>query len=177
MKLTFKEKAKLFWDRNKVEILGWLITAGVVTGVGCIGMHLSKKKEQEQKIIEDMVQAMAEAHETEANEAKAKATEALLENRLTEGGYFESRNNNLSDETYPNILVNTVPISSMGQFGQDVLNMLNEEWFGEFGETGVENPFDPATATADVYVDFGHEVWKRNHSEEAEGDSQEKQAS
>lgn len=166
MKLTFKEKAKLFWDRNKAEILGWLITAGVVTGVGCIGMHLNKKKEQEQKIMEDMVQAMIDAHETEANE-----------NRLTEGGYFESRNNDLSDETYPNILVNTVPISSMGQFGQDVLNMLNEEWFGEFGETGVENPFDPATATADVYVDFGHEVWKRNHSEESEVESQEKQAS
>lgn len=93
------------------------------------------------------------------------------------GGYVSPHNDGLCDAEYPNILVNTVPIANMGELGQEVLKRLNEEWFGEFWETGVENPFDPATATADVMIDFGHEVWKRNHPDEANEESQEKQAS
>lgn len=179
MKLTFKEKAKLFWERNKTDILGWLIGAGVITGVGCAAAYMAKKQEEGRKAVEEMTRLMAE----QADKEKAKAAEAEEErikndpaNQIA-GGYVRPENDDLANPVYPNILANTVPIANMGELGQEVVQRLNEQWFGEFGETGVENPFDPATATVDIMIDFGHEVWKRNHPEEAEEDSQEKQAS
>lgn len=176
MKLTFKEKVKLFWDRNKVDIIGWLIGAGVITGIGCAGAYIYKKQEEkretEQKLMEDMIDAMIKAKAAEEAEKEEIPENIPDENRLTDGGYFESNNDHLDDVEYPNILVNTVPISSMGQFGIDVLNLLNVESCGEFAD---EHGYKLETTTVDVYVDFGHEVWKRNHPEEAE--SQEKQTS
>lgn len=175
MKLTFKEKAKLFWERNKADILGWLIGAGVITGMGCIAAHRAKKQEEE------LARQQAELEEKrKAAIEEAKAEEERIKNdpaNQIAGGYVRPDEDELCDAEYPNILVNTVPIANMGTLGEEVLRRLNEEWFGEFGETGEENPFNPATATADVIIDFGHEVWKRNHPEEAEEESQEKQAS
>ena len=179
MKLTLKEKAKLFWERNKTDILGWLIGAGVITGVGCAAAYMSRKAaekreaelaEQIRKLDEDIAKKQAEA---EAEEERIKNDPA---NQIA-GGYVRPDNDCLSEPAYPNILVNTVPVANMGALGEEVVKRLNEEWFGEFGETGEENPFDPATATVDVMIDFGHEVWKRNHPEEASEESQEKQAS
>ena len=177
MKLTFKEKAKLFWERNKTDILGWLIGAGVVAGAGAVAVYMNQKSRErhEAKLAED-IQKLNE--EIAKNQAEAEAEEERIKNdpaNQIAGGYVRPDNDGLCDAEYPNILVNTVPIANMGELGHEVLNRLNEEWFGEFGETGVENPFNPATATVDVLIDFGHEVWKRNHPEEAE--SQEKQAS
>lgn len=179
MKLTFKEKAKLFWERNKTDILGWLVAAGFIAGTGCIAAHMAKKQEEGRKAVEEMTRLMAEQAEKEKTKA-AEAEEERIKNdpaNQIAGGYVRPDNDCLSEPVYPNILVNTVPITNMGELGQEVLNRLNEEWFGEFGETGEENPFNPATATADVMIDFGHEVWKRNHPEEVEEESQEKQAS
>lgn len=176
MKLTFKEKVKLFWDRNKVDILGWLIGAGVITGVGCIAAHRAKKQEEGRKAFEEMVRLMAEQADKEKTKA-AEAEEEKIKNdpaNQIAGGYVRPENDDLTNPEIPNILINTVPVSNMGELGQEVIQRLNEEWFGEFGETGVENPFDPETATADVMIYFGHEVWKRNNPEEAE--SQEKQS-
>lgn len=178
MKLTFKEKAKLFWERNKADILGWLVAAGVITGLGCIAAHKARKEEEGRLALEETVRLMAEQKRKEEAEA-ARIEEERIKNdpaNQIAGGYVRPENDCLSEPVYPNILVNTVPIANMGELGLEVVQRLNEEWFGEFGETGEENPFDPATATADVMIDFGHEVWKRNHPEEAE-ESQEKQAS
>lgn len=176
MKLTFKEKAKLFWDRNKADIIGWLIGAGVITGMGCVAAHMSKKAaekreaelaEQIRKLNEEIAKKQAEA---EAEEERIKNDPA---NQIA-GGYARPENDDLANPEFPNILVNTVPVANMGELGQEVVQRLNEQWFGEFGKTGAENPFDPATATADVMIYFGHEVWKRNNPEEME--SQEKQS-
>lgn len=179
MKLTFKEKAKLFWERNKADIIGWLFAAGVITSVGCIAAHIEKKQEEGRKAVEEMTRLMAEQAEKDKAEAiwaEERRIASNPDNQIA-GGYVRPDNDCLSEPVYPNILVNTVPIANMGTLGEEVLRRLNEEWFGEFGETGEANSFDPATATADVMIDFGHEVWKRNHPEEAEEESQEKQAS
>ena len=178
MKLTFKEKAKLFWERNKADIIGWLVAAGVITGMECIAAHMARKEEEGRLAVEEMTRLMAEQKRKEEAEA-ARIEEERIKNdpaNQIAGGYVRPENDCLSEPVYPNILVNTVPIANMGELGLEVVQRLNEEWFGEFGETGEENPFDPATATVDVMIDFGHEVWKRNHPEEAE-ESQEKQAS
>lgn len=176
MKLTLKEKVKLFWDRNKADIISWLICAGVITGAGCIGAHMAKKQEEGRKAVEEMTRLMAEQAEKNKVEvflAEERRIASNPENQIA-GGYARPENDDLANPEYPNILVNTVPVANMGKLGQEVVQRLNEQWFGEFGETGAENPFDPATAIADVIIDFGGEVWKRNHPEEAE--SQEKQS-
>ena len=178
MKLTFKEKAKLFWDRNKADIIGWLIWAGVITGMGCAAAYMTQKSREkyETKLAED-IQKLKEEYERDRADIdrEEERIKSNPENQIA-GGYVRPDNDGLCDAEYPNILVNTVPIANMGELGQEVLKRLNEEWFGEFGETGEENPFNPATATADVMIDFGHEVWKRNHPEEAAEESQEKQS-
>lgn len=179
MKLTLKEKAKLFWDRNKKDILGWLIGAGVITGVGCIAAHRAKKQEEGQKAFEEMVRLMAEQADKEKTKA-AEAEEEKIKNdpaNQIAGGYVRPGNDDLSNPEYPNILVNAVPIANMGELGQEVVQRLNEQWFGESGKINpdlLDLLFDPATATVDVMIDFGHEVWKGSHPEEAE--SQEKQS-
>lgn len=178
MKLTFKEKAKLFWDRNKKDILGWLIGAGVITGVGCgIAYAADKANKKREANMAEWRREIEEERKKALEEEKAKE-EKIKNNPANQiaGGYVDPSNDNLADAEYPNILVNSVPVTNIGELGQEVIQRLNEEWFGEFGETGAENPFDPATATADVYIDFGHEVWKRNHPEEAAEESQEKQS-
>lgn len=177
MKLTFKEKAKLFWDRNKADIIGWLFAAGIFAGLSYTYTYVAKKQEEGRKAVEEMTRLMAEQAEKDKAEAILAEERRIAENPANQiaGGYARPENDDLANPVYPNILVNTVPVANMGELGQEVVQRLNEQWFGEFGETGVENPFDPATATVDVMIDFGHEVWKRNNPEEAE--SQEKQAS
>lgn len=173
MKLTLKEKAKLFWERNKADIIGWLVAAGVITGIGAAGAYLIDKqvKKEEAEVERAKKELVEKLKEAEAEEERIMNDP---ENQIA-GGYVNPNNDNLEEPVYPNILVNTVPVANMGELGEAVIERLNREWFGEFLETGEENPFSADTATVDVYIDFGHEVWKRNHSEEAE--SQEKQAS
>lgn len=179
MKLTLKEKTKLFWERNKTDIIGWLVGAGVITGFGCAVAHYTERKEKERKAVEDMVRAMEDAKRAEEARKAEEEEKRISEDPANQlaGGYVSPKNDELYDAEYPNILVNTVPIANMGELGQEVLKRLNEEWFGEFGETNPEELFNPETATVDVMIDFGHEVWKRNHPDEANEESQEKQAS
>ena len=172
MELTLKEKAKLFWERNKVMILGLVAMAGGATAIGAIGVHYTKKAEKEHQAELEAQRAKWE-EERKAVQKKEEMIENDPANQIA-GGYVRPENDDLANPELPNILVNTVPVANMGELGQEVVQRLNEEWFGEFGETGVENPFNPATATADVLIYFGHEVWKRNNPEDAE--SQEKQS-
>lgn len=172
MKLTLKEKAKLFWERNKGMILGLAAMAGAATAIGAVGVHYTKKaeKEHQEELEAQRAKWKEERKAAEAEEEKIKNDPA---NQIA-GGYVRPENDDLTNPEIPNILINTVPVSNMGELGQEVIQRLNEEWFGEFGETDVENSFDPETATADVMIYFGHEVWKRNNPEESE--SQEKQS-
>lgn len=176
MKLTFKEKAKLFWERNKVDIVCWLAVIGVTSVTGAI---LANRAEAASKAHEEELarqQAEMEEKRKATIEEAEKEEERIANDPANQiaGGYVRPENDCLAEPVYPNILINTVPVANMGELGQEVVQRLNEEWFGEFGETDMEDLFDPAKATVDVMIDFGHEVWKRNHSEEEE--SQEKQA-
>lgn len=174
MKLTFKEKAKLFWERNKVDILGWLIGAGVITGVGCVAAHMIRKAgEKYEAELAENIQKLNEELKKEA-EAAIAAEEQIAsnpENQLTEGGYVAPDRNNLYEADCPNILANSVPLTSMGQFGQDIIDLYKKEW-PNWKEVGM---FNPETAVTDIYLDFGHEKWlEAQRAKDAE--SQEKQS-
>lgn len=172
MKLTFKEKAKLFWDRNKAEILGWLVTAGVVTAIGGIGVHITNKKiEKDELKIEQINEEFEKKQQKYLEEEASEAADPA--NQLTGGGYIRPCNDNLYETDCPMALANCVPVRSMGEFGQDIIDRLNSE-YPNWKEEGY---FNPETAVADVWIDFGHEVWKLRNPEEVEVESQEKQAS
>lgn len=175
MKLKFREKAKLFWDRNGADIVGWLVGAGLITGIGCVGAHLVKKQTEKEEAEKEMIRKELEAQrEKAAQEAMEADTRDAADpaNQLTGGGYVCPDNDCLYETDCPTMLANCVPLSSMGEFGQDIINRLNNE----YPNWEQEGYFNPETAVADVWVDFGHEVWKLRNPEEAE-DSQEKQAS
>jgi len=185
MKLTFKEKAKLFWERNKTDILGWLIGAGVITGVGCVAAHMGNKAaekkeaemaEQTRKVEEntDDIVVVGIDELERADEAALDYEDQIAsnpDNQLTEGGYVAPDRNNLYEADYPNILANSVPLTSMGQFGQDIIDLYKKEW-PNWEEVGM---FNPETAVTDIYLDFGHEKWlEAQRAKDAE--SQEKQS-
>lgn len=175
MKLTLKEKARLFWERNKTDIIGWLVGAGVITGFGCAVVHYTERKEKERKAVEDMVRAMEDAKQAEEARKAEEEEKRISEdpaNQLTAGGYVAPRNDNLYEADCPNLLANCVPLTSMGQFGQDIIDRYKQEW-PNWEEVGM---FNPETAVADVYVDFCHEKWLEAQRA-AEAESQEKQAS
>ena len=177
MKLTFKEKAKLFWERNKTDILFWMATLGIITGVGCIGEHIAKKRKDGRQALENAVRLMEDQKKKEAAEEARKREEAEANdpnNQLSCGGYVTPGNNNLYEPDWPNLLANCVPLSKMGEFGEEMIKKLREE-YPDCEEIG---PFVPETAVTDVYIDFGHQIflehekWMTDHPE-----SQEKQAS
>lgn len=171
MKLTLKEKAKLFWERNKTTIITLLVSAGVITGVGCAMDHYAKKAEEEKKALK-----VEEARKADEEAEAAMQWEERIandpENQLTGGGYVAPDRNNLYEADCPNLLANCVPLTSMGQFGQDIIDRYKQEW-PNWEEVGM---FNPETAVADVYVDFCHEKWLEAQRA-AEAESQEKQAS
>lgn len=174
MKLTFKEKAKLFWERNKTDIIGWLIGAGVITGVGCVAAYMNQKsREKHEAELAEKIQKLNE--ELKKEEEAAIAAEDQIannpDNQLTEGGYVAPDRNNLYEADCPNILANSVPLTSMGQFGQDIIDLYKKEW-PNWEEVGM---FNPETAVTDIYLDFGHEKWlEAQRAKDAE--SQEKQS-
>jgi hypothetical protein len=128
MKLTFKEKAKLFWDRNKKEILGMLIATGVISGIGCGLAYFADKADKQRKANE------AEWRREIEEAARKKAEEEMAEERRIAGdpenqivgGYVRPDNDDLSNPVYPSILINTVPVANMGKLGQEVVRRLNE---------------------------------------------------
>lgn len=178
MELTLKEKAKLFWERNKAMILGLVAMAGGATVIGAIGVHYTKKAEKEHQ---EELEAQRAKWEEERKAAEKKEEEAAIaaedriannpDYQLTEGGYVAPDRNNLYEADCPNILANCVPLTSMGQFGQDIIDRYNKEW-PNWEEVGM---FNPETAVSDVYLDFGHEKWLE-YQKGLEAESQEKQS-
>lgn len=176
MKLTLKEKAKLFWERNKADIIGWLVGAGVISAGICTAAYFTKKQiEKEEAEKERIAKELEEKRNREAQEAMDEDARDAADpaNQLTGGGYIRPQNDNLYETDYPNALANCVPLSSMGEFGQDIIRRLNDE-YPDWEETGY---FNPSEAVADVWVDFGHEIWKLRNPEEESSESHEKQAS
>lgn len=147
----------------------WLVS---VLNRNCCNMKgLAEKREAE---LAEKIRKLNEQVKKE-EEAVIAAEEQIAnnpDNQLTEGGYVAPDRNNLYEADCPNILANSVPLTSMGQFGQDIIDRYKEEW-PNWEEVGM---FNPETAVADVYLDFGHEKWlEAQRAKEAE--SQEKQAS
>lgn len=177
MKLTLKEKAKLFWERNKVDIISWLAAIGVMS-VG--GVVLVKRMEAAEKAHEEELARQQTEIEEKRKAAieEAKAEEERITNdpanQLPGGGYVSPDNDNLYEPDYPNLLANCVPLSSMGEFGEEMIRRLREE-YTDCEEVG---PFVPETAVTDVYIDFGHQLWLEHQKWlEEHPESQEKQAS
>ena len=170
MELTLKEKAKLFWERNKVMILGLVAMVGGATVIGAVGVHYTKKAEKEHQEELEAQRAKWE-EERKAAEKKEEMIENNPANQLTGGGYVDPINDNLYEADCPNILANCVPLSSMGQFGQDIIDRYKATW-PNWNEVGM---FNPETAVADVIMDFGHEKWLE-YQRGLEAESQEKQS-
>lgn len=165
-----REKAHVFWLRHRGAIIGFGVFAVGTIGVGMAVSSYVNKKDAEH------VAAEAEAEEARKKaKEEAEVEEEKIDHAFACGGQIESASNNwLDDPDYPGALINTVPVSSMGEFGKEILDFTNEIQFGEFAE---EHGFKPETATVDVMIDFGHQMWKMRNPEEATEESQEKQAS
>lgn len=163
-----REKAHVFWLRHRGAIIGFGVFAVGTVGVGMAVNSYINKKDAERATAEEETGEALEKTQTEA--APEKETGKIV---LDCGGYIEPFNDSLDARDYPNALVNTVPISAMGDFGKEMLNMVNYVQFGEFAE---QEGFKQETATVDVVIDFGHEKWKQLNPEKVE-ESQEKQAS
>lgn len=183
MKLTLKEKAKLFWERNKVEIIGILAFIGVTAAAG-IAIERKAEKDEEKRHLEAeawKAEEDADIIVSDIDELK-RADEAAIDdedriandpnNQLTDGGYVAPDRNNLNEADCPNLLANCVPLTSMGQFGRDIIDLYKEKW-PDWDTVGM---FNPETAVADVYIDFCHEKWLE-YQRGQEAESQEKQAS
>ena len=177
MKLTLKEKAKLFWERNKADSICWLAVIGVTSVTGAILANRAgaARKEHEEELARQ--QAEWEEMRNAAIEEAKKEEERIANdpaNHLPGGGYVSPDNNNLYETDYPNLLANCVPLSSMGEFGEEMIRRLREE-YPDCEEVG---PFVPETAVTDVYIDFGHQLWLEHQKWlEEHPESQEKQAS
>lgn len=161
-----REKAHVFWLRHRGAIIGFgVFTIGTV-GVGmAVSSYIDKK---------DAERAAAEAEAEEARKKAKEEADAEEEkmmndpaNKLTCGGYIRPDNDWLYEPDEPYALANCVPISAMGEFGQNIISRMKESLPSE-----EEGYFNIDTAVADVIVDFGHQVWLNQHQEE----SQEKQA-
>lgn len=164
-----REKAHVFWLRHRGAIIGFGVFAIGTVGIGMAVNNYAEKKEAERAAAEEETRKKAD-EEAERLAEQERAEETDPTNQLKCGGYIVPRNDWFNDPDYPGGLANTVPISAMGEFGKEMLDRVNESWFGEFSEA---EGFKPETATVDVMIDFGHEVWKYRNP----ADSQEKQAS
>lgn len=159
-----REKAHVFWLKHRGAIVGFGVFAVGTVGIGMAVNSYAEKKEAERE------KARAEAEErhkkaveeAEAEEERIKNDPA---NQIASGGYIRPYNDDLCDPEIPNAIVNDVPLSSMGEFGKNILDRLNESYFPD--DVPKEDQFQLDTAVTDVCVYFGHEVWKMNNPEEA----------
>ena len=163
-KMTVKQWLGFQWQKHKADIFMWgslLVLTGLV-GYSCEQAAKKENERREQEMAEFKARQEEEAKKleeearrvAEENEKADKEIEENPDNQLTAGGYVRPDNNNLDDPEYPNLLANCVPLSSMGQFGQDILDKLSQA-----------HPNWDETAVADLWVDFGHQQWMEDHGE------------
>lgn len=169
-KMTIKERAQWLWAKHKgkVLILTTMLGIGIYLGVKhsrptqrdmteeefvCEALKAINSKQEEETCNDyHLIQADAE-HADILNEEVAEKLQNDPDRKLTEGGYI--RDNSLYEPDCPNALCNEVPLTSLGSFGQDMINKLKKE-FPDYEKIG---PFDPETAVADIYIDFCHAKW------------------
>lgn len=169
-----REKAHVFWLRHRGAIIGFGVFAVGTVGVGMAVSSYVNKKDAERVAAEaEAEEARKKAkEEADAEEERMKNDPA---NQIASGGYIRPCNDDLCDPEFPNALVNDVPLSSMGEFGKNILERLNASYFPD--DVPKEDQFQLDTAVSDVQIYFGYEAWKKNNPEEAAKESQEKQAS
>ena len=158
-KMTIKERAQWVWEKHK----GAIIYLSMLLGLGIyIGVKASRPSQRDLTEEEFVAEALKNEEikdispTEEQQEEWEKEDEALRndpERKLTEGGYI--RDNSLYEADSPNALCNEVPLASLGSFGQDMIDKLKKE-YPNYEEIG---PFDPETAVADIFIDFGHACW------------------
>ena len=163
-----RKKLYIFWDEHKWQIIGYGLFAVTTVATGIAVNNYSEKKEAEKaarfaeaqeawdKAKEDLAKQREEA------EAQEKAIEEDPANQLTCGGYIRPDNDWLYETDDPYVLANCVPISAMGEFGQNIISRMKKSLPGK--EDGY---FNIDTAIADVTLDFGHQVWLNQHQESA----------
>ena len=163
MKLTFGEKTKLFWERNRGVILELIVLAVTGTAIGSgIAIAVNKKekrKQEERQKYEEMLKEQVEAQQL-AYEAEEERIMNAPENQLPGGGFV--RDNYLYEPDCPGCLCNCVSLTAMGEFGQDMIRRLKDE-YPDWEQIGM---FDPETAVADVIMDFCHAKWLAAHPDE-----------
>lgn len=169
-----REKAHVFWLRHRSAIIGFGVFAVGTVGIGMAVNNYVEKKDAERAEAEAKANTEAEERRRKAREEYEAEEERIKNdpaNQITSGGYIRPYNDDLCDSEIPNAIINDVPLSSMGEFGKNILERLNASYFPD--DVPKEDRFQLDTAVSDVCVYFGHEVWKMNNPEE----SQEKQVS
>ena len=164
---TIKEKVKAIWRKYKWPILLVVTASGIV--LAC-SRNEQKNGPSDEELEEAVKRELLETEEEVGEEADIPKEEPACEDsgiddtKLTEGGSIVD--NNLYEPDCPNCLCNEVPLTSMGAFGRDMIELLKDE-YPDYEKTG---PFDPDTAIADVWVDFGHAKWLAAHKKEETND-------
>ena len=169
-----REKAHVFWLNHRGAIIGFGVFAVGTVGIGmAVSNYVEKKDAKRAEAEAEAEEARKKAkEEADAEEERMKNDPA---NQIASGGYIRPCNDDLCDWEFPNALVNDVPLSSMGEFGKNILERLNASYFPD--DVPKEDQFQLDTAVSDVTIYFGYEAWKKNNPEEAAKESQEKQAS
>ncbi len=147
-----REKLKRFWDRNRAEIITYGGFFLMLAGLGiCADKYLGDAKEQKmaeadaawKKVKEDLSEKQAE-YEKECRARKEDPT-----NKISGGGYV--REDGFYETDCPWAWCDEVPLASMGEFGQEMIRRLKEQ-YPDYEKIG---PFDPDRATAYLECYFG----------------------
>lgn len=172
-----KEGLQRFWQKYGEAITTIGIAAGVIGGLAYANKKIGEAAEQrrlDDLAAQEEAKKKAEEETRRESEKEARRYEEMKNdpaNQLTGGGYIDPEGNDwLYEADCPGLLANHVPLTSMGEFGQDMIKRLNET-YPDWEAVGM---FNPETAVADVMVDFCHAKWlaqqeRLNSQEESQG--------
>lgn len=138
MKRTFREKLNYIWEKHKYKIIGILLVGGAVA------VAYAKSRNSEEPETGDI----PAENETETKPEEKKSSWELEmerkmnapENQLTGGGWV------LEDDPsfdFPMLIANDVPLSSLGTFGEDLMERVKAHGLDK---TQYGNISDPRTS-------------------------------
>lgn len=147
-----KEKMKRFWDRNKAEIIMYGGFFLMLAGLGVVAEHTWSKGVREEK--ERMAKAQEDWDMKKLDLQRMYEEEQIRmrndpANQIPGGGYVQ--NDGFYETDCPWANCNEVPLASMGEFGQEMIRRLKEQ-YPDYEKIG---PFDPDRATAYLECYFG----------------------
>lgn len=140
MKTKFGKKVKMFWDKNKANII---FLAGALVMLGAeswaIGMAVKSYKEnQEQKAREEAERKRLKAEEAaKYQEDRINAMKKDPDNQIAGGWVLEDY---LYEPDEPYLIANDVPLSDLGDFGQEIIRRAKDQGLDGcgWGDAGVE---------------------------------------